>query len=241
MTEGPQAAGRRWHSMAPTDFPEGAEIGVDGVWRQVLRPPRPTAPRPALFLDRDGVIVAEVGYLRTASEVRLLSSAATAIAAANARGIAVVIVTNQSGLGRGLFGWPDFIAVQARILGDLAARGAHVDGVFACPHHPQARPPFNAPDHPARKPSPGMLLSAARRLRLDLGSSWIVGDHPRDIEAGYRAGLAGGMLVATGFGADAEAQKSALAYDAPQGFSVRLGASIADALALPLFGRRSRG
>lgn len=221
----------------PVHLPQGAMIGEDGVWEQVLAcAPSGPALRPALFLDRDGVIVEEVGHLRRPEQVRIIAGAAEVIATAAAHGAAVVIVSNQSGLGRGLFGWDDFIAVQARILGALAAAGARVDGVFVCPHHPEARPPYRHSDHPARKPNPGLLLRAASRLRLDLGRSWIVGDRVRDLAAGINAGLAGGMLVGTGYGRDAKEKRALRGLQGGHGFRVLSGVSIADALGLPLLG-----
>jgi D-glycero-D-manno-heptose 1,7-bisphosphate phosphatase len=218
-------------------LPEGAEIDDQGLWVQVLRRPEGPARRSALFLDRDGVIVEEVDHLNRAEDVRLIDGAAAVIAAANRRGIPVVVITNQSGIGQGLFGWDAFIAVQTRILADLAAEGAFVDGVFACPHHPKALPPYRHPDHPARKPNPGMLLGAAERLPLDLAASWIIGDRTRDLAAGRRAGLAGGLLVSTGYGDRQGEREAALSLAKDGGFRVRVGASVAAALtAVPLLG-----
>ena len=218
-------------------LPEGAEIDDEGLWVQVLRRPEGSARRPALFLDRDGVIVDEVDYLSRVEDVQLIDSAAKVIAAANLRGIPVVVVTNQSGIGQGLFGWDAFIAVQTRILADLAAKGALVDGVFACPHHPKALPPYDHPDHPARKPNPGMLLDAAGRLPLDLATSWIIGDRTRDLAAGCHAGLAGGLLVSTGYGDQQGEREAALSLAKDGRFRVLVGASVGAALmAVPLFG-----
>jgi D-glycero-D-manno-heptose 1,7-bisphosphate phosphatase len=223
--------------IRPAVLPEGAEIDNEGLWVQVLRRPEGSARRPALFLDRDGVIVHEVDHLSRADDVRLIDGAAEVIAAANLRGIPVVVVTNQSGIGQGLFGWDAFIDVQTRILADLAAAGAFVDGVFACPHHPKALPPYGHPDHPARKPNPGMLLGAAVRLALDLTRSWIIGDRTRDLAAGRRAGLAGGLLVSTGYG-DQQGEREATLSLAEDGrFRVLVGASVGAALTtVPLFG-----
>lgn len=206
----------------------------DGIWSQVFAPPAAPTSRPALFLDRDGVIVEDVGHLHRVADIRLIAGAAQVIACANQRSVPAVIVTNQSGLGRGLFRWDEFVAVQGEILRRLAAAGARVDAVFACPFHPAARPPYRHPDHPARKPNPGMLLTAARRLGLDLRASWIVGDRARDLAAGRTAGLAGGMLVGAGRGDDAVEQTAALALAAAPHFQVLIGAGVADACALPL-------
>lgn len=173
-------------------------INGDGIWTEVLRRHDGRSSGPALFLDRDGVIVEEVGHLRRPEDVRMIAGAAEVIGAANRAGIEVVVVSNQSGIGRGLFGWPDFAAVQQRILRCLASEGAFIDAVFACPYHSEARPPYGHPDHPARKPNAGMILAAARLLRLDLRASWIIGDRASDLTTGRKAGLAGGMLVLSG-------------------------------------------
>lgn len=207
-----------------TDF-----IGADGIWAQVLD--RAAAPGPAtraaLFLDRDGVLVEEVGFLHRPADVRLVPGAAGVIAAANRAGVPVVVPTNQSGIGRGLYGWAEFAATQARILAELARAGAAVDMVLACPFHAEAEPPYRHPDHPCRKPRPGMLLRAAERLRLDLARSWIVGDRVADLEAGRAAGLAGGLHVLTGHG---QGERERVIGLGSEGFKVRLGDTIAAAL-----------
>jgi D-glycero-D-manno-heptose 1,7-bisphosphate phosphatase len=153
----------------------------------------------------------------------LIPGAAEWIARANARGIPVVEVTNQSGIGRGYFGWSEFMEVEAALARELALGGAVVDGVFACPYHRDGISPFAHPAHPCRKPGPGMLLAAARLMRLDLGRSWIVGDKHDDLVAGQRAGLAGGVHVLTGRGAK---HRPIVAAWHPPGFEVRLADSI---------------
>jgi D-glycero-D-manno-heptose 1,7-bisphosphate phosphatase len=217
-----------------TEF--GPFVRADGVWSQIMCPvDRGQRPRPALFLDRDGVINEDVGYLHHTEGVRLVSGAAEAIAGANRLGFPVVVVTNQGGVGLGYFGWAEFAAVQDRLLELLAAKGAHVDGVFASPYHPRATGPYAHPSHPSRKPNPGMLLAAADWLAIDLGRSWIVGDHARDIEAAKKAGLAGGMHVLSGHGGEDGQRESALAF-ADDGFRVVTGTSIVGALrVLPLY------
>lgn len=202
------------------------QVGADLIWAERRAEPRPA---PALFLDRDGVIVEEVHHLRRPDDVRLIPGVVDVVAAANARDLHVVIVTNQSGIGQGLFDWPDFAAVQARILSELAAGGARIDAVMACPFHPNAEPRYAHPDHPARKPNPGMLQAAATMLRIELGASWIVGDHARDIDAGRRAGLAGGVHVMTGYGPD---HRETVLEEAGPDYPVLLAESVADALTL---------
>lgn len=129
------------------------------------------------------------------------------------------MVTNQAGVGRGYYNWRDFSLVQDEIHRQLAEGGAHVDAVYACGYHESAKPPLNA-DHPWRKPGPGMLLAAAKDLGVDLARSWIVGDRSTDLGAGSAAGIAGGTLVGTGYGAEAEEAIEALAL-ASDRFAVR--------------------
>lgn len=206
-------------------FPDEVIIDAEGIWQQFLR--EPNGRRPALFLDRDGVVVEETHYLHRPEDVRLIPGAAQVVALANRRGVPVVIVTNQGGIAYGYFGWDDFKAVQDRILKELAADGAFVDAVLACPYNPKGNPPYDHPNHPARKPNPGMLLCAAGALDLDLSGSWIVGDHATDIEAGRNAGLAGGVHVTTGHGTHAGQREAAMAL-ARRGYSVVGATSITD-------------
>ncbi len=150
--------------------------------------------RPALFVDRDGTVIVEKHYLADPDGVELLAGAAGALAEAAALGFAVVIVSNQSGVGRGRMTEADVQAVNHRTLGLIeAAGGPLVAGVYYCPH---------APDDECRcrKPAPGMLLDAARDLVLDLASSYMIGDKADDIGAGQRAGVRGTILVQTGHG-----------------------------------------
>lgn len=176
-------------------LPSDRFVGSDGLWVQVLRRSDAAVSGRALFLDRDGTIVEEIGHLRRPQDVRLLAGAAALIAAANRAGVPVVVVSNQSGIGRQLFSWDDFQAVQQRMDELLAAEGAVIDAVIACPYHGEAAAPWQHPDHPARKPNPGMLLHAARLLPIALKDSWIVGDRASDLAAGRNAGLRGGLLL----------------------------------------------
>lgn len=211
-------------------------LDSQGVWCQILR--RPVAGRPTLFVDRDGALVKETGYLCRVDDIVLIPGAAETIIAANRRSVPVIMVTNQSGIGRGYYGWAEFKSVQDAILASLAMNGANIDAVYACAHHPHAEGDFAHPDHPARKPNPGMLLQAASALGLDLRSSWLVGDKADDIEAAKRAGIAGALLVATGYGS-AEYQRAATLVSPT--FEVRFGRSIADAMTLPLLVSRHGG
>jgi D-glycero-D-manno-heptose 1,7-bisphosphate phosphatase len=211
-------------------------LDAQGVWCQILR--RPPPGRPALFLDRDGAVVEDTGYLRRFDDIAVIAGAVEVIAAANRQSVPVVVVTNQSGIARGYYGWDQFKSVQDAIVASLATGGARIDAVYACAHHPQGRGVLAHPDHPARKPNPGMLLQAASALALELKSSWLVGDKADDIEAARRAGIAGALLVATGYG-NAERQRAATL--AGPAFEVRFGRSIADAMTLPLLMSRHVG
>ena len=205
----------------------------EGNWAEVLRRPVSGNSRPALFLDRDGVIVEEIGYLHRAADTRIIPGAATVIAEANRRRIPVVMVTNQAGIARGYYSWDAFVEVQTAITAALAASGACLDGIFACPHHQQGRSPYLHPNHPSRKPNPGMLLSAAWLMQLDLARSWIIGDNLIDILAGKAGGLVGSMLVKTGHGACHTDAVQRLADDR---FIVHIADSLADAPSvLPIF------
>ncbi|MER8827890.1 HAD family hydrolase [Mesorhizobium sp. M0938] len=150
---------------------------------------------PALFLDRDGTINVDTDYPSDPAQIVLRKDIAPAIAAANEAGIPVVVVTNQSGIARGYFDWNVFANVNGRVLDLLRDRGSFVDMVLACAYHEAGEGLLGIADHPMRKPNPGMLLEAVKRLRLDLKRSLIVGDKPADMEAGRRAGLSRGWLV----------------------------------------------
>lgn len=166
-----------------------------GLWVQSLADRNWTAGRPALFLDRDGTINVDTGYPKSPEEIVLLPAILPAIRAANAGGLPTIIVSNQSGVARGLLDWHDFAGVNDRVLELLRAEGCAIDMVIACAYHDAGKPPLGAADHPMRKPNPGMLLKAAAVLGIDLKRSIIIGDKPSDMEAGRRAGLAAGWLV----------------------------------------------
>lgn len=212
-------------------------VHADGVWRQVLRQRALGESSRALFLDRDGTIVEEVGHLCREQDVRLVRGAASLIAAANRAEVPVVVVSNQSGIGRRLFDWSEFAAVQRRMLDLLAAEGAHIDAVFACPHHTDAEEPWRHADHPARKPNPLMLHDAARLLSIALERSWIAGDRASDLAAGRNAGLEGGLLVLSG-NVDQPGELRGAQVLAATRFRVFVAPSLVDVLeVVPLLGR----
>ncbi|HIM24579.1 MAG TPA: HAD-IIIA family hydrolase, partial [Rhodospirillales bacterium] len=149
-------------------LPVGAELSEDGLWSQVLNRPQGSGRHRALFLDRDGVIVEDTNYLHRPEDVRMIDGAVEVIATANQLAIPVIVITNQAGIARGLYGWNEFVQVQETILAALDIGGAFVNAVFACPHHGDGKPPYKQADHPWRKPNPGMLLAAAERMALDI-------------------------------------------------------------------------
>lgn len=136
---------------------------------------------PAVFLDRDGTLIPDVGYPRDPNEIRLLPGIAPALTELREAGFRLVIVSNQSGIGRGLLTGDDLYRVHARLVELFTARGVQFDGAYYCPH---------APDEncECRKPLPGLLRAAAGELRLDLSRSYMVGDKPSDVQAGRAAG-----------------------------------------------------
>lgn len=156
-------------------------------------------PRPAVFLDRDGTLNREVDYLSDPAEFELIPGVPAALRALSAAGYALVVVTNQSGVARGLLSLETLDAIHARMRRVLEAENVRLDGIESCPHHPAAgEPPLRA-NCTCRKPAPGMLLKAAQDLDLDLARSWMVGDSLRDLQAGEAAGTRS-ILVRTGKG-----------------------------------------
>ncbi len=196
-----------------------------GLWIRVSRR-APEESRGALFLDRDGVIVEDRGYVCRGEEIALIPGSAGVIAAANRAGIPVVVVTNQAGIARGYYGWKEFGEVEEAIARELAAAGASLDAVLACPYHPEGIAGWAHPLHPGRKPQPGMLLAAQRLLGVDLRRSWIAGDKLDDLQAGYQAGLRGGLHVLTGHG---RAHRAPVEAWQPPDFDVRLADCLGDA------------
>ncbi len=201
----------------------------DGLWCEISA--GDFVGRPALFLDRDGVIVEDTHFLWRFEDMRMLSGADEAIAQCNRLGIPVVLVSKKSGIARGLYDWQGFRAIQAALSTLLGRAGGHLDAVLACAHHADGRAPLNVADHDWRKPNPGMILAAGERMKLDLSRSWIVGDRASDLGAGRNAGLRGGVLVSATNGDPARGRAKALAAD---NFIVEFAVSLADAIAMLL-------
>jgi D-glycero-D-manno-heptose 1,7-bisphosphate phosphatase len=150
--------------------------------------------RPAVFLDRDGTLIEEVGWLSDPDGVAIIPGVPDALRRLADAGFVLVVVSNQGGVARGLFTEDHIRAVIGRVVELLGDAGTTLTAWYHCPHHPEFGPPCDC-----RKPAPGMLLDAAREHDLDLGRSWMVGDHLVDVEAGLAAG-ARPIKVRTGHG-----------------------------------------
>jgi D-glycero-D-manno-heptose 1,7-bisphosphate phosphatase len=155
---------------------------------------------PAAFLDRDGTIIEEVNYLHRPEQVRLIPGVRESLSRLRQEGVALVLVTNQSGVARGYFTPEDVHAVHAHL---EALLGLRFDGTYACFHHPHGEVAAWAGVCACRKPAPGMLLEAARDLQLDMAGSAMFGDKVSDLGAGRSQGIPS-FLVRTGHGANEE-------------------------------------
>lgn len=150
----------------------------------------PASLTPAMFLDRDGTLMEEADYCSDPAKVRLIPGVIEALGALKKAGFRLVIITNQSGIGRGYYSVADYEAVQRRLL-ELLGEGL-IDATYFCPEAPEAK-------SPRRKPSPAMVCEAARDLGLDLARSWFIGDKAIDVQCGHAAGTRA-ILVLTGHG-----------------------------------------
>lgn len=154
--------------------------------------------RPAAFLDRDGVINVERGYVHRVEDFELLGGAIEGARLLHEAGYALVVITNQAGIARGLYTEAQYQVLTSHLQGLFSAQGLPLAGVYHCPHHPDARVAAYRRDCNCRKPAPGLLLQAARELGLDLARSVLVGDKASDIGAARAAGLARAVLVRSG-------------------------------------------
>ena len=161
---------------------------------------------PAVFLDRDGTIIEDVGYLHAFDQIAFFPWSADAIRSLNRAGLPVVVITNQAGIARGLFTEQFVIDTHVRVTERLAEGGAHVDAYYYCPHHPAGTVSAHAKACDCRKPAGGLVDRAARDLGLDPARSFVVGDKWLDVGVARAVG-ARGILVRTGCGAWEEAHK----------------------------------
>jgi D-glycero-D-manno-heptose 1,7-bisphosphate phosphatase len=151
--------------------------------------------RPALFLDRDGVLVHDPGALARPQALQILPGASEGIRLARDAGRLVFVVTNQTMVARGVATEDDVRRLHADLAGRLAREGANVDAFYFCPHHPKATLAAYRTECECRKPRPGLLLEAAREWPLDLAASVMIGDRLSDVAAGKRAGCQAGLLT----------------------------------------------
>ena len=159
----------------------------------------------AFFLDRDGVLIEQVAYLSSPDQAVLIPGAAEALRIVHAHGDCAVVISNQSGVGRGYFGVESVEAAHARIQELLAPSGEKVDALYYCPHTPE--------EHcKCRKPQPEMILRAGRELGIDVAASLMLGDRMSDLECGVNAGCAQAVLVRTGYGAEQEQKVAAAGF-----------------------------
>jgi len=142
----------------------------------------------AVFLDRDGTIIEDVGYLDDCSRIKFLPGAVEAIRLLNRSGYKVIIVTNQAGVAKGYFSEEKMKEINARMLEIIFEQGAQVNKIYYCPHHIEGIVAEYKKECSWRKPNPGMIKEAAREYDLDLANSFIIGDKISDMEAGHRAG-----------------------------------------------------
>lgn len=171
------------------------EILLDD-WFLVLREITPGSP--AAFFDRDGTLIRNVPYLADSGEVCLEPGAIEALSAFRQSGFAIVVITNQSGIARGLVTPGQYAAVNRRMIELLGLN--LVDAIIACPFHPEGVAPWNVPDHPWRKPATGMIDAASSRFGIDVANSVLLGDSLIDIETGMRAGIGHLVHLGTGHG-----------------------------------------
>jgi D,D-heptose 1,7-bisphosphate phosphatase len=155
----------------------------------------------AVFLDRDGTINEEVGYLDSIEKLKIFPNAYEAIRLINVSGMKTVVVSNQAGVARGFFTEEFVASVNELIQADLNKRGAIIDKFYYCPHHPTEGKGIYLQNCNCRKPAPGMLLNAAQELRIDLTASYLIGDRFLDMETAKKVGVKG-ILVKTGYGED---------------------------------------
>jgi D-glycero-D-manno-heptose 1,7-bisphosphate phosphatase len=182
--------------------------------------------RPAAFLDRDGTIIEELGYLRDPDRVRLIPGAIEALRALQRAGYRLVVITNQAGVARGLLTEADVHRVNERVRMLLAESGIRLDGIYYCPHHPDYGPPEYRLECNCRKPRPGLVERAARELRLDPARSVVIGDHSGDAALARSFPGMRGVLLLTGHGAEQWQKIQAGALPVPDQTAADLAAAV---------------
>jgi D-glycero-D-manno-heptose 1,7-bisphosphate phosphatase len=166
-------------------------------------------PRGAVFLDRDGTMIEEMGYINHLDRLHVFPWTALAVRRLNSAGIPAIVVTNQGGVAMGYFPEQLVRDIHDRLRVELARQDAHVDGIYYCPHHPGGTVSAYRRECDCRKPGIGLLRRAAEEHALDLRSSYVIGDRYRDVETAAAAG-ARGILVLSGYGrGECEFQRAA--------------------------------
>jgi D-glycero-D-manno-heptose 1,7-bisphosphate phosphatase len=165
-----------------------------GLWSEVISKNKNLEKRPALFLDRDGTIVEEIEYLHEPSKVRVNKNISSLIKSCNLINIPVIEITNQSGIGRGLYNWNDFNNTEKEIRKKLLMDNSKINMLCACAFHHEAIKDYKIKDHFWRKPNSGMLIEASNIFSIKLEQSWIIGDKISDMQAAINAGIKGGIL-----------------------------------------------
>lgn len=155
-------------------------------------------PIPAVFLDRDGTINVDHGYVHEIDQFQFIDGVIDAMKELKQQGFALVLVTNQSGIARGKFSEDQFMTLTEWMDWSLADRGVDLDGIYYCPHHPEQGQGDYLQDCDCRKPKPGMLISAQRFLDIDMAASYMVGDKVEDMQAASAAGVGTKVLVRSG-------------------------------------------
>lgn len=166
-------------------------------------------PVPAIFLDRDGTLNVDHGYVHEIDNFQFIEGTIEALQALKKMGYALVLVTNQSGIARGMFTEATFMQLTEWMDWSLADRDIDLDGIYYCPHLPDATVPAYRQNCDCRKPQPGMLLSAQQELNIDMAASYMVGDKLEDMLAGQAAGVGTRVLVRSGKTVTAEGEAAA--------------------------------
>jgi D-glycero-D-manno-heptose 1,7-bisphosphate phosphatase len=165
-----------------------------GLWSEIISKNKKLEYRPALFLDRDGTIVKEEEYLHDPLKIRINNNICSLIRECNLINIPVIEITNQSGIGRGIYSWNEFNKTEKEIRKILSIHDAHINMLCACAFHQDANNTYKIKEHFWRKPNCGMIKEAQSVFSINLEESWIIGDNISDIQAGINAGIRGGVF-----------------------------------------------
>jgi D-glycero-D-manno-heptose 1,7-bisphosphate phosphatase len=181
--------------------------------------------RPAVFLDRDGTLNEEVGYLSRPEDLALIPGAGAAVRRINQAGMAAVVISNQSGVARGYFDEVTLGSIHQRLREELEKEGASLDGIYYCPHHPEGVVEEYRKECGCRKPELGMIRKAVQELAVELSNSYMVGDHIKDIRLAVNAGMRSVMIM-TGHGKDVWARAGEAEQSLPDHVAEDLAAAV---------------